>query len=757
MLYCPGSSGILSARYLLWELPSVRPKSATHLLAIGWLHFPVFGVASLVFARVANGITNKRCSGAAPSEGFIRLKIIKACCKKRRRPDHPSRYKASVLIFVLLLSLLIPNSFVAQDARLSPQAQPAKTASEEIFRLQRVAVDGGAELITVEARLGGIETSEQGNWVPLVSVLRDTLGDLNPENDRLRYVWPLTYTRPTMRQKLSGAVPFLYSRVGNKQSSSGQPPPPVLDLAATDHEVWNKIFWTALQSLLLDPYGTPVKASTRSYRKNASDYRKSHIIRALAVLSLYQAVEGTPAFSESELSDIQARLRLTDKTFGGLVGDLNFQRYNEQELSELRDARGHNWELLRQRAEAESLFFEPLQMPDGSATHALLWVAKSDLESNQGKLYDSRFLNIASPWSDKRLLNWPGYSEQRFVDSQNRRVAAETPDARAIEMIPLALYGLDNPRIPMLLVDFRDGLNPKKRELSRRILQDVTRNVLSVSKFGDLPYFLGRTIFDFVTGRRGMDVNQPSRLSTYSQLKLLLSLNRSLDPELREQIGNRLEKVSLNPMENDLQVEARLAAEQYEALLAYAKRPDGLPRKLDRDRRAELVKSEHGRSEQVLFRLANILSFGKYTHREKAGSDLEAKLDIARRLAYHTRFLQEVAKSGPQVDVAWNLDDIKSSLRFITEHGVEADSRSATVAAQIFLRTQDTETRRSCLDTLAHISNPKAKAELLRLSQQADLDQAGRDLVSTYLKAPGRPNEPMVVSSEKGNGSRVDQ
>ncbi|HCX30103.1 MAG TPA: hypothetical protein DHU55_10095, partial [Blastocatellia bacterium] len=64
----------------------------------------------------------------------------------------------------------------------------------------------------------------------------------------------------------------------------------------------------------------------------------------------------------------------------------------------------------------------------------------------------------------------------------------------------------------------------------------------------------------------GSEVNQPSRLATYSQLKLLLSLNQSLDPELREEIGSRLEKVSLNPMENDLQAEARLATVQYEAL-----------------------------------------------------------------------------------------------------------------------------------------------------------------------------------------------
>ena len=114
---------------------------------------------------------------------------------------------------------------------------------------------------------------------------------------------------------------------------------------------------------------------------------------------------GPPAFSESELSEIQARLRLTDTTFGGLVGDLNLQRYNESQITATRDTRGHNWELLRQHAEAQSLFFEPLEMPDGSATHALLWVGKSDLVANQGRRYDGRFLNIANPWSDKRLLD----------------------------------------------------------------------------------------------------------------------------------------------------------------------------------------------------------------------------------------------------------------------------------------------------------------------------------------------------------------
>jgi hypothetical protein len=629
----------------------------------------------------------------------------------------------------------------------------------DIFRLERVQVEGGAELITIRARLDGYEGSDDGKWVPLVTVLRDTLGDLSPENDRLRYVWPLTYTRPTLGQRVSGAIPFLYSRVGNKKHVSDKAPPPVLDLAASDRDVWNKILWTALQSLLLDPYGTPIKASSRSYQRNIADYRKSHIIRALSVLSLYQSVEGAPAFSDAELTEIQARLRLTDKTFGGLIGDLNLQRYNEKQITAAGDQRGHNWELLRQRAEAESLFFEPLEMPDGSMTHALLWVAKPDLAANQSRKYDKRFLNIANPWSDKRLLSWKGYSETRFLDSENRPVSAESPNAQGIEMIPLALYGLDNPRIPMLLVDFRDGLNPKKREMSRRTLQDVTRNILSLSRFGDVPYFLGRTVLDFVTGKRGMDINQPSRLHTYSQLKLLLSLNQSLEPELREQIGNRLERVSLNPMENDLEVEARLATEQYEALLAYARRPDGLPQRLNRDRRAELVPLEHGRTQQVLFRLANILSFGKYTHRESATPEMEARIDIARRLAYHTRFLQEVAKSSPQVEVVWNMEEIKRSLLFIADHGREADSKSISAAAKIFVRTEDPETRRICVESLSRIENPRARNELIRISQTKELEQSWKDLITTYLNNPNR-GKPIATSDSRtgaAGATRSDQ
>jgi hypothetical protein len=336
-------------------------------------------------------------------------------------------------------------------------------------------------------------------------------------------------------------------------------------------------------------------------------------------------------------------------------------------------------------------------------------------------------------------------------------VSPESSGAEAFEMIPIALYGLDNPKIPMLLIDFRDGLNPKKREMSRRVLQDVTRDVLAVSRFGNLPYFLGRTVFDFVTGRRGIDINQPSRLQTYSQLKLLLALDRSLAPELRGQITNRLELVSLNPLENDLAVETRIAKQQYEALLAYAKRPDGLPARLERDRREEMVKLQHSRTTRVLFQIAHVVTFGKYVHREDAAENVEERLDIARRISYHTKFLRQVAKTNSQVDVVWNLEDVRRSLSFIADHGAIAGSSAIVAASRIFAQTRDEETRRACLESLSKINTPKAKTELLRISQNVDLDEGWKDTVNSYIGKMQQPVDSTTTISEKTVVGRSEQ
>src|SRR6185436_1442895 len=90
-----------------------------------------------------------------------------------------------------------PGSTKAESA--TDAAAPAATQ----FRLERTPLVGGAELLTIFGRLDGLRAeSTRSPEVPLVSVVRDTLSDNNPENDRLRYVWMLTYTRPNLMKRI---------------------------------------------------------------------------------------------------------------------------------------------------------------------------------------------------------------------------------------------------------------------------------------------------------------------------------------------------------------------------------------------------------------------------------------------------------------------------------------------------------------------------------------------------------------------------
>lgn len=126
---------------------------------------------------------------------------------------------------------------------------------------------------------------------------------------------------------------------------------------------------------------------------------------------------------------------------------------------------------------------------------------------------------------------------------------------------------MNHPRVPILLVDFRDGLNPKAREVSRRVIQDVTRNIFRVSPIRTFHWWAARKVFDAVIGRRGTDLNQPSRLRAYAELNLLLMFGDSTSVPLRNEISRQLPQLSVNPMENNLKTGIELARVSYEALL----------------------------------------------------------------------------------------------------------------------------------------------------------------------------------------------
>jgi len=604
------------------------------------------------------------------------------------------------------------------------------------FRVEKVRVDGGAEILTIIAQVPRARVDGKDDEVPLVSVLRDTLGDDNPDNDRLRYVWMLTYAKPSLGQNAAAAVPFLYMRTGNNSAQGSDAPPPIIDMKPPDRGPWSKIFQAVFKHVVLGELGPGVRAPFLQYRQNRDDYRRTAIARALTVVALYQAESGSAErqLSDAELKDIQAKLSLTDKFFGWHMQSENLTRVYEKEMAKTRDIRNQNWELLRQYTEAQGLYFDPLEMPDGSARHALVWVSADDIDKNKDKKFNSRFLNIKSPWDDSVLAHWNGYSQVRWFDDQGREVAPDTPGATSRTLIPLGLYGLEYPRFPALLVDFRNNKNVKAREMSKRVVHDVTRNVLWLGNFSNLGYFAGRTTYDYVTGKRGMDLNQASRLRSYSQLKLFLALDTELDKAFRDEIAKRLEHATLNPLENDLDTEAKLARVQYENLLAYAKRTDGLPAKLEKDRREEMVKLVHSGKKRLLYSAAHFVSLGLYTKREKSTPELMAALDIRRQLDRHERYLREVAFSSVDPEVDGDVEALRASLEFVAKNGSAAKSKTTRALAKIFKISHDEDIRRLCVTGLYRVDNSEAKKQLLAIYSNTTTAENWRTLCAHYLK-----------------------
>jgi hypothetical protein len=567
------------------------------------------------------------------------------------------------------------------------------------YRSVSQPVAGGAELVTVFIRPNGAAASgSQDLDIPVLAVLRDSLGDDDPDNDRLRSVWILTSTRPTPWQRAASALSFGYFRAGSKRHA-GRVPTPAIDLAAPSKTVYSNLFGDALQATELDPLGMAVRSTTRTYRTNSDDYTKLQVFQALsnlenlAVDNLALESGGQSALTDSQLREIYSRLSLSTRTFGGLVREQNLSRYYDKATSQLQQTRGHNWELLRQRAELNGLFFEPLASASGSPSEALLWIARSDLASDAGRHFDGQFLGIANPWTDPCLLHWTGYSQLRYFDSDNRPVPKDTPGAHSVDMIPLALYSLNYPRVPLLLADFRHSLTPKRREMVKQGATGLITGVFGITRYGNPGFFAAEFLWTFVRGRQGAAVNRTARLEAYSGARQFLAMDSSLDPALKIELQRHLDHLALNPRENQTAREATLAREQYAALLQYAGSPRGAA-KLEQDRQKELESYTRSPAFRAFAPLGRIFTGGPRPDPESDLS-LRTELDAYRRSATHMRFLEQVLAASPRPDVVWDTDAIRKSVEDLS-----ADAHSGPEAqrliAQVYARTGDSDLRSAC-------------------------------------------------------------
>ncbi len=567
------------------------------------------------------------------------------------------------------------------------------------YRSASQPVAGGAELVTVFARVNATTSAPTGSGiedaeVPILAVLRDSLGDDDPANDRLRSVWILTSTRPTPWQRAASALTFGFFRAGSKRHA-GSVPSPALDLASPTKSVYSNLFSDGLQVIELDPMGAPIRSTTRTYRTNSADYTKLQIFQALTSLDNLALESGSQsALPASQLREIYSRLSLSTHTFGGLVREQYLSRYYDKETSRLEQTRGHNWELLRQRAELNGLYFEPLAQGAGSPSLALLWIARPDLEARDGHRFDGQFLGIANPWTDDRLLHWNGYSQTRYLDSGN-----------PVEMIPLALYSLDYPRVPLLLADFRHSLAPKRREMLSQGVTGLVTGVFGLTRFGNPSFFAADWVWTFVRGRHGAAVNRTERLKAYSGARQFLAMDSGLDPRLKMELRLQLDHLALNPRENATSHEATLAREQYAALLQYLNSPRGVA-KLEQNRSKELESYTKSPSARMAAGLGRVFTGGPRV--DNNDLSLRAQLDLRRRSATEMRFLEQVLTAGPRPDVVWDADAIRKSVEDLSADP-HASPEAHLLLAQVYARTGDADLRSACWRAL-QVVNQRASA-----------------------------------------------
>lgn len=600
-------------------------------------------------------------------------------------------------------------------------------------------VKDGAELITLFADIPATAFSERRS-VPVMIVLRDTLRDQDPENDLLRYLWVPSFTRPTVSQRTLAAIPFFYARVSSRTRVTDVPPP-LLDLSRTRNTGIARISWWVVQRSLLDSISMPVMALSRTSTANYYSYKGSQLSSAVMILNLYrQAAGASPFGGDGELSAIGGSL-YGQNVKGAVLSSEQLEKQYEREFHRANTTVGINWDILRQRAEEEGLIFEPIPSLTGEPFHAVLWILKSELASKTRTEFNSRFLNIANPWTDVRLRSWKQYTKGVWVDSDRRLVAEETAGARKDELIPLALYALDFPKIPALLVDFRDTSNPKKREMSRLVLNDLARYAADISFSVTNPsYFVARRTYDYLTSKKGIDFNQQSREPAYARLKTVLMLDCLLDPKFKTLIAKDLEKLTTDPLQNDLGAEMKIAAAQYDWLIRDLESPESKTlSRLNRDRNHERRALAHGRASRFFFQFARLMSFGRYDHREKFSTELEHRYELARRMRYHERVLRLAAASTVDPEVDQDVEKLRRSVEFVVEHGATTKANVSPSLEKIFSRSRNEEFRRQCLMGLSAIRDDRAKRALARIASNQRENPALREMSRNLLAAATRP------------------
>ncbi len=505
---------------------------------------------------------------------------------------------------LLLASVVITFACVRTAYSAEPLAALPAPLRAAVTHVDILPAAGGADLITFFR-----------NGVPQVTLLRDTLDDPKSGSHRFRQVWVYPNSRPSLLQRAAAGIPFFYHRAtwGTRSPASlTQAPRPLFDLSAPAKGTPVRIAEQFAQMDVFDSYGILVRAPTRAYRGNSGDYRNLQLARSLQIVDTGAKPDILPLeLQDEDWDEVRGRLLLAERLLGGYVGGESAERAAIAEQTESIENRGSNWDFLRQCAEENGLYIEPLVEEPGAPREAVIWFADT-AERTAPRDFDSRYLAIANPFAEPRLSRWDGFAAEWTLDASGVRVDGGTPGARTVRMIPLALYALDYPRVPLLLMDFHSD-RARRREVVRRAADQITAGVFGITPYSSLGWFTARSTYMFVRDRQGAALNRMERLNAYARMSQILAETRAeIDPAFREMMESKLDGVALNPFEQDFDDEASAAQTQYAALMKWAQNPGGLQRMLDRERGQEYYAETHTTAQRVWQKSLRIVSFGIY-------------------------------------------------------------------------------------------------------------------------------------------------
>ena len=337
-----------------------------------------------------------------------------------------------------------------------------------------------------------------------------------------------------------------------------------------------------------------------------------------------------------------------------------------------------------------------------------------------------KLLNIKDPYRAGVLGKSVRFYE-RNLDGNGSLLPMGSASGRPIELAPLSVYSLNYPKQPLLLIDFRNGGQLRRHELSQRAVNELTSGIIGISHFANWYYYAGADLYGFYVSRHGAAMNQAARLDCYSQFRVALALDRSLDPALRSDMQKRVNSLSVNPLEASPRNELQAASVRYSILSDFLQTGGRVQAMLDKDRRAEITRFGESNGQRTWDNIYHYASFGLYTRRAPSGPDVLAEIDTYRRVQFNLDLLEGLASGGTAPEVSFQSSRIKNAV---------AELSSLMPAIQVVSVRERAEQTLARLGTLSQDAGLKQEYQLAIYSIQHPGDRLSAQTTAGVALAP---------------------